>query len=112
MGGNAQIEEDSLHLFDVHPGQSGFHVGEIPLHQNRPVAEGRQTLPRFPERIPVGVDADQAAVRRRVPQDFKGVSPASQRAVHIDGPGPALKGSDDLSDQDRFVEDVHFMMPS
>jgi hypothetical protein len=40
------------------------------------------------------------------------VSPASQRAVHINGPGPALKGSDDLSDQDRFVEDVHFMMPS
>jgi len=112
MGGNPQIEEDSLHLPDVHPGQNGFHRGEISLQQDRPVAERRQMPLRFPERVRIGVDADQSAVRRRVPQDFKGVSPAPHRAVQIDGPGSALKGCHNLCNQNRLVEDVHLMVLS
>ena len=102
-GRDAQVEQDRPRfgdaVLDDHPRQ----VGEAGVHQPRPLAEAREPAAGLPQRLGIGVEAEQAHVGPARRQQRFRVSAHAHRPVDHPAPVPRSQEKRDLVHEDGNV---------
>ena len=100
----AEVEEAAVHGTEALGRRDFSELAEVRLAQAQPISEARpEPVPDSGDGRPIGVEAEQAAIRVGGPQDSLRVTAAPDRRIDLEAAGGGREHAHDLLDEHRHM---------
>ena len=83
IGGNSQIQHDTIHMVDAKVLKLSAHITVIAPDNRHPIAEFLQSLSRCRDSVRILIDADEPSLVGKLLTNLVRMSAAAQRAVYV-----------------------------
>jgi hypothetical protein len=107
VGGDAEVEQNSVHCDDVAVGEYPIQISVVAVYQFHVARQVGETFPGRCEGFRVMIDADQCRIGSGAFEHRSRVPAAADRAIDVGATGLRVQTGQHLGQQNGFVAELH-----